>query len=487
MKRVFVCLILTLLAAPVFAQDLLEGALITQYKKDKEKSDAKIQDAKASAKAATWMERAKLYENIALLRDTSDVIDANAANKAVEAYKKVVELDVNKKGAPGRLAKEASEILSGENQTSLYDAFINQGVKYFQSRDLKGALESFSAAHGMFKADTTGALYAAISAQQMDDHESAIKNYAGYAQNGGKDPSAFYGYAQLYKGKQDYDKALEVINQGLKVNENHKDLMSEKVNILLAAGREADAIEELHDLTEKDPTNVINLTNLGILYDNAYSKYARELADLEDKLAEAGGQKDRLISDLEQEKSKIEIYDGEIKRLTARIKSQPRNAELKRQLDDVNNSKKETEAAIAKIEADIKAAEEKEKSVDKSALQSQINDLRTKKDHAKSQAMATYEKAISVDPNNYDALFGLGAIYYNEGVELKREVDNMNMQEYQQKGKEVESKVCGKFKKSRPYFEKAAAVNPDSDAKITLDNINNIIQQVESKNIPCTE
>lgn len=486
MKRVLVCLILAIITAPAFSQDLLEGAMLSQYKKDKEKSDARIQDAKASAKAATWMERAKLFENIALLRDTSEVIDASAASKAVEAYKKVVELDVTKKGEPGKLAKEAQDILNGEKQTSLYDAFINQGVKHFQAQNLQGALESFAAAHSVFKSDTTGALYAAISAQQLNNPDEAIKNYAGYAKNGGRDASAFYGYSQIYRAKDDFDKALEVLDLGLKANENHKDLMSEKVNLLLAAGREEAAIKELSELTEKNPT-VINLTNLGILYDNTYSKYTKEIRELEDKLAESGGQKGKLQDDLEQEKSKIEVYEGEAKRLAGRIKAQPRNAELKRQLEDVNNSQKETQANIAKIEADIKAAEEKEQSVDKSALQNQLTELKAKQAEAKTQALKTYEKAIEVDGNNYDALFGLGAIYYNEGVELKREVDNMNMQEYQQKGKEVESKVCGRFKKSRPYFEKAASINPDSDAKVTLDNINNIIQQVEAKNIPCAE
>lgn len=486
MKKIFVCLILALMVAPAFSQDLLEGAMLTQYKKDKEKSDEKIQDAKANVKAATWMDRAKLFENIALLRDTAEVIDADAANKALEAYKKVAELDKTKKGDPGKLSKEAQAVLDGDKQTPLYDAFINQGVKHFQSKNYQGALESFASAHGVFKSDTTGALYAAISAQQLSNFDEAVKNYAGYAQNGGKDASAYYGYAQLHKEKNDYDKALAVLDLGLKANENHKDLMSEKVNILLAAGREDDAIKELTELTEKDP-NVINLTNLGILYDNRYSNYTKSLREIEEKLAQSGVQKTRLEDDLEQEKSKIEIYDGEIKRLTARLKAQPRSAELKRQLDEVKKSKEETEASIAKIGTDIKAAEEKANSVDKSALETQVSELKAKQTEAKNNALKTYEKAITVDGNNYDALFGLGAIYYNEGVELKREVDNMNMQEYQAKGKDVESKVCGRFKKSRPYFERAASVNPDSDAKVTLDNINNIIQQVESKNIPCSE
>ncbi len=487
MKKIFVCLILALMVAPAFSQDLLEGAMLTQYKKDKEKSDEKIQDPKANVKAATWMDRAKLFENIALLRDTTEVIDADAANKALEAYKKVTELDKTKKGDPGKLAKEAQAVLDGDKQSPLYDAFINQGVKHFQSRNMQGALESFASAHSIFKTDTTGALYAAISAQQLNNFDAAVNNYAGYAKNGGKDASAYYGYAQLHKDKKDFDKALAVLELGLKANENHKDLMSEKVNILLAAGREDDAIRELTGLTEKDPNNVINLTNLGILYDNSYSKYTRDLRELEEKLAQSGSQKAKLVDDLEQEKSKIEIYDGEIKRLATRLKAQPKSVELKRQLEEVNKSKSETEAAIAKIQSDIKTAEEKANSIDKSALEGQISTLKTKQTEAKNNALKTYEKAVAVDGNNYDALFGLGAIYYNEGVELKREVDNMNMQEYQAKGKEVESKVCGRFKKSRPYFEKAASVNPDSDAKVTLDNINNIIQQVESKNIPCAE
>ncbi|WP_345026448.1 tetratricopeptide repeat protein [Ravibacter arvi] len=487
MKRVFVSFILALLVIPAFSQDALEGAMISQYKKDKEKSDAKIQDPKAAEKASTWMDRAKLYENIALVRDTTQVIDADAASKALEAYKKVAELDKTKKGEPGKLAKEAQAIVDGEKQSPLYDAFINQGVKAFQGKNLQGALDNFSAAHGIFKSDTTGALYAAISAQQLNNHDVAIQNYAGYAKNGGKDPSAFYGYAQLYREKKDYDNALQALDMGLKANANHKDLMSEKVNILLAAGREEAAIKELTGLVEKDPNNVVNLTNLGILYDNTYSNHTKNLRELEEKLAASGGQKGKLAEELQTEKSKIEVYDGEIKRLAARVKAQPKNAELKRQLQEVNNSKKETETAIAKIEGDLKAAEEKEKAVNKSEIEGQINDLKAKQAEAKNNALKTYEKAIAVDEKNYDALFGLGAIYYNEGVELKREVDNMNMQEYQQKGKEVEGKVCGRFKKSRPYFERAAAVNPDSDAKTTLDNINNIIQQVESKNIPCAE
>src|SRR5690606_5934775 len=117
--------------------------VLDQIKKDKEKSDKNIQDPKANVKAATWMDRAKLYENIALQHTT---VDSNAANEAREAYKKVIELDVTKKGAPGKSAQEAEKILQGGEGTFLYNAFVTQGAQYFQGKNLKGALDAFTAA-----------------------------------------------------------------------------------------------------------------------------------------------------------------------------------------------------------------------------------------------------------------------------------------------------------------------------------------------------
>ncbi len=487
MKKVLIFSILGLFCAPAFSQDALEAALTSQYKKDKQKSDSKIQDPKANTKASTWQERAKIYEGIASSRDTTDIIDAEAAEKALEAYKKVVELDITKKGEPGKLAKEAQQILEAETPSELYNGFINQGVKRFQAKDLEAALKHFNSAQELFKKDTTGALFGGIAAQQIENSEAAITNYENFTKNGGKDPSVFYGLSQLYKAEKQYDKARDALKRGLEVNPGNKDLHSEIVNILLVSGKEDDAVKELTELVEKDPTNIINLTNLGILYDNSHSTYARKVRELEDQLGAASSQKDKIADQIEEEKSKAEVYEAEVKRLEARIKAQPRNAELKRQLSDVVTSKGQTTEAIAKLEADLQALEAANQGVDKDALQKELTEARAKQTEAKANATATYEKALAVDGNNYDALFGLGAIYYNEAVELKREVDNMNMQEYQQRGKEVESKVCGRFKKSRPYFEKATAVKPDSDAKDTLENINNIITQVEGKNIPCAE
>jgi len=94
---------------------------------------------------------------------------------------------------------------------------------------------------------------------------------------------------------------------------------------------------------------------------------------------------------------------------------------------------------------------------------------------------------LDIDAANYDALYNLGVFYFNEAVELKREVDNMSMTDYQAKGKEVEGRVCGRFKKAKPYFEKAIQVKDEAEAKENLATVNNVLEQFAGKQVACTE
>ena len=92
---------------------------------------------------------------------------------------------------------------------------------------------------------------------------------------------------------------------------------------------------------------------------------------------------------------------------------------------------------------------------------------------------------MAVDGKNVDALYNLGVFYFNDAVALKGEVDNMNMTEYAQRGKEVEGRVCGRFQKAKPYFEKAIEVNGLADAKENLEMVNNLLAQFEGKGVKC--
>jgi tetratricopeptide (TPR) repeat protein len=483
MKKMFFVSALTLCSLSAFSQDAVNKAMVDQFRKDKEKSDKDVTDPKNSAKAAFWMERAKLYENIAM---SGSEVDSTAAKTALESYKKVVELDLTKKGEPGKSSKEASNILAGGEGTSLFNAFVKQGAEKYQNKNLAGALEMFQLAQEVNKKDTTAALYGGIAAQQIDQKDEAKKQFENYITNGGKDPSVFYGLAQLYRGDNNFDKAIETLNKGLEKSPGNKDLKSEVVNILLASGREDQAINELVALTKSDPTNVQNLVNLAILYDNTNAKTLAKIKELQEKLGSGTSKVDNLQKSIESEKGKIEVFDGEVKRISALIKKKP-TADLKRQLDDVNSKKKEALAAIATTEAQIKEAQESAKGNDNAAIEKELADLKAKQATASTESVANYKKVLEIEATNYDALYNLGAVYFNEAVQLKKEVDNMNMTDYQARGKEIEGRVCSRFKKSKPYFEKAVQAKDEAEAKEALENATNIIQQLEGKGVTCIE
>lgn len=484
MKKLFFVSALSLFGCAAMAQDAVNKAMVDGYRKDKEKSDKDASDPKSSAKAAFWLERAKLYENIAL---QGSEVDSSAAKTAMEAYKKVVELDVTKKGEPGKSSKEASNILAGGEGTQLFNAFVKQGAEKYQAKNLNGALEMFQAAQEINKKDTLASLYGGIAAQQLDKKDIAKTNFEKYAANGGKDPSVFYGLAQLYRSENNFDKAIETLNNGLKQSPDNKDLKAEVVNILLASGKEDQAIKELEALAAADPKNTQNVVNLAILYDNMYRTATDKVKQLNGKVGSGNSAAANATKALDAEKGKIEVYDGEVKRIGALIKKQPKNADLKRQLADVNAKKKESVEAIAKLEGEAKAAQEAAKGQDVGALEKELADAKAKQKEASDKAVLNYKKALEIDATNYDALYNLGVFYFNEAVQLKGEVDNMNMTEYQQRGKEVEGRVCGKFKKAKPYFEKAIQAKDEAEAKDNLTNLNGVLEQFAAKGVACIE
>lgn len=75
-------------------------------------------------------------------------------------------------------------------------------------------------------------------------------------------------------------------------------------------------------------------------------------------------------------------------------------------------------------------------------------------------AVASYEKALELKEDYFDAYYNLGAIYYNKGV---KQLDIANAVPTNQADKyELEkNKADEEFKKAIPYMEKASEVNPE--------------------------
>ncbi len=75
------------------------------------------------------------------------------------------------------------------------------------------------------------------------------------------------------------------------------------------------------------------------------------------------------------------------------------------------------------------------------------------------QAEVAYKKAIELEPENFDANYNLGAMYFNKGVEYNNEANGYSMKEMK-KIEAAQAKATEEFKKAQPYLEKANQLNP---------------------------
>lgn len=77
----------------------------------------------------------------------------------------------------------------------------------------------------------------------------------------------------------------------------------------------------------------------------------------------------------------------------------------------------------------------------------------------KEEAVAAYKKAVELKPDYFDAVYNLGAVYFNEAAELVNKANNIptnKLAEFDVAKKKYEAK----FKEALPYLEKAYQLNP---------------------------
>jgi tetratricopeptide (TPR) repeat protein len=78
-------------------------------------------------------------------------------------------------------------------------------------------------------------------------------------------------------------------------------------------------------------------------------------------------------------------------------------------------------------------------------------------DAHREEARKSYEKAIELNPSSFDANLNLGALYYNEGVLLQDELDEVDISD-EETAKRLESERDAMWNASAPYFAACAAI-----------------------------
>lgn len=84
-----------------------------------------------------------------------------------------------------------------------------------------------------------------------------------------------------------------------------------------------------------------------------------------------------------------------------------------------------------------------------------------------------YNKAITIDPNFFDAIYSLGAVYFNRAASLINEQKNLGLSAADQKRYDaLQLLITAEFEKALPYFKKCEGMNPnDLNTLIALKEI----------------
>lgn len=235
---------------------------------------------KTPTKPKPWLERAIAYLDLASFPDsTVSLKDLEASFKALDYISEAIKLDT-REGEKGAIAKEAEVLITGNNTSKAYSAFMNMGVIKYQGKDYLSSFRYMSKASELAPNDTTSAMYTGVIAQLCEKNAEARKGYEYYISIGGKDVAIIYGLAQIYKVAKEEDAALSMIDKGIGIYPSNTDLRNERFNMLISFNRLDDAIK----LLEKDINygindfkSMYNLTQLYIM--NREDKKAKELQD----------------------------------------------------------------------------------------------------------------------------------------------------------------------------------------------------------------
>lgn len=94
------------------------------------------------------------------------------------------------------------------------------------------------------------------------------------------------------------------------------------------------------------------------------------------------------------------------------------------------------------------------------------------------EAVNNYNQAIKLNPDYFDAYYNLGALYFNEGVELNNLISDSDFDET--KLEKLNQELNGKFKKSITYLEKAHQLEPnDRNTMFSLVQIYSKLEMTE--------
>jgi len=429
MKKISLIFLTTLLS---FSFLFSQTQTVESLKKDKEKSDAEIKHAKKKLKAATWEKRAGIFLDIAQFNTKG-------------LYKKMPQKGLQ--GAETVFGKPNKIETKGKEEIWIYDrvnlTFVNGLLQIWKETKpiIKGAIDKSKECYiKAFELDKKGKLKSKAIVMQN------IAILRDLYTNAGIEYSTAKNYVTAVKY---FESALE-LNKYLKTKKNNT---FKEGLITYYAGVFAQSANDLEKAKSYYKICVEKGFEKGSPYHSLASIYSSE----------------------KDEKNELDI-------LSKGFKKYPDSKELL--FDFINYYLKigNSEGAFASIEKALKVTPEnyslyfaKATLYDEMIKDKSGKYTKEQKEEFTEKSRKSYEKALEIKPDYFNALFNLGIFYYNKAAEILKIADELPLSE-KAKFEAEKVKANEQFKLAIPYLEKASEVKNDN--KMTLQTLSTMYRKL---------
>jgi len=215
---------------------------------------------KTMSKGKTWYTRALIYDKISQSEDEGlKAKYPNALQLAAESYKKTLEIE--KEGA-------TYKGLAQVGYDQLYGHALNKGVENYNNGNYAAAYDNFVDVSIINPTDTTGYLYGAMMAQELEQYDNALMNYEKLIEMDAYSSNVLSSVIYIYQHqKEDLETALKYLRMGQEKFPEELNFKRQEVDILIKMDKMDEAIEGLKVAIDQDPENALLVGNLAMLYD----------------------------------------------------------------------------------------------------------------------------------------------------------------------------------------------------------------------------
>ena len=229
-----------------------------------------ILDPSTAQDVKAWYIRGNVYLEIALTTDEKyKNLDPNPLPKALESYKKALELDPKKEYSK----KEYYVDILGKLDKP-YKTFFDSAAAQYNRKLFKQAMSNFGKSVELLAivdiTDTLNLLNAALCARLANENEEAKGFYFKLIKANYKLPDVYSSLSDIYIKEKDSANALKIVREGQKVNPNNLVLTLAESNVYIFFNDVPKALSTLTIASQKDSTNHFVFGALGSNYQKIF-------------------------------------------------------------------------------------------------------------------------------------------------------------------------------------------------------------------------